>query len=252
MLIDGEAGIGKTALVDEFERRVAGNVPDLRIARGQCIEDFGGTEPYYPALQAVGELCHTSSRESVVAALAEHAPTWLVQFPALLTPERREILQREILGATRQRMVREICDALEAMASTQPLMLVFEDLHWVDPSTIDLISALARRRSAARLILLGTSRPVDAGHPLNRMHQDLVVHRLCQEILLDPLTERAVARVLEVAGVAGVSFSTTITAAAMDVPPEHFEEICDRLSRRQRLLRAMGVQRLPDGTLFPL
>ena len=333
VLIDGEAGIGKTALVDEFERQVAGNVPDLRIARGQCIEDFGDTEPYYPALQAVGELCHTSSRESVVAALAQHAPTWLVQFPALLTPERREVLQREILGATRQRMVREICDALEAMASTQPLMLVFEDLHWVDPSTVDLISALARRRSPAQLILLGTSRPVDAGHPLNQMHQDLVVHRLCQEILLDPLTEQAVVqylssdstgtpapaglarlvyqrsegnplfivaaldnmtrtglisheegavqlrvkleevdvgvpetlgkmieaqierlsaeeqRVLEVASVAGVSFSPTIAAAAIDVPPEHFEEICDRLSRRQRLLRAMGVQRLPDGAL---
>jgi hypothetical protein len=51
------------------------------------------------------------------------------------------------------------------------LLIIFEDLNWVDHSTVDLISALARRHAPARLMLVGTYRPVDvaiSGHPLMR------------------------------------------------------------------------------------
>ena len=58
----------------------------------------------------------------------------------------REALQREILGLTRERMVREIGDALDSITAEAALLLMFEDLHWVDDSTLDLISALGRRR----------------------------------------------------------------------------------------------------------
>lgn len=78
--ITGEAGVGKTALVDDFQRRAAANIPSLRIARGQCVEGFGGKEPYYPVLEALGGLCRLLGEE-VVQALAAQAPTWLVQFP---------------------------------------------------------------------------------------------------------------------------------------------------------------------------
>ena len=64
----------------------------------------------------------------------------------------RESLQREILGATRERMVRETGEALETITAESPLLLVPEDLQWVDPSTVDLISSLARGRGAARLM----------------------------------------------------------------------------------------------------
>jgi len=47
-------------------------------------------------------------------------------------------------------MLREIGDALEAIASRSPLVIVFEDLQWVDYSTVDLISVLARRRTQRR------------------------------------------------------------------------------------------------------
>jgi hypothetical protein len=58
-------------------------------------------------------------------------------------PEQRDALQREILGNTRERMVREICEALEGAVAQTPLLVILEDLHWVDPSTLDLISAFA-------------------------------------------------------------------------------------------------------------
>src|SRR5947209_8562451 len=101
--------------------------------------------------------------------LGGQAPTWLVQFPALLTPDRGEILRREVLGATPERMLREIGDALEAIASRSPLVIVFEDLQWVDYSTVDLISVLARRRTAAKVMLVGTYRDDEvalSAHPL--------------------------------------------------------------------------------------
>src|SRR6202022_69785 len=145
VFITGEAGIGKTALVEEFRRQLAATALSLRIARGQCVEGYGGKEAYYPMLEALGRLCAGAEGEALVRVLAAHAPTWLVQFPALLKDEHRETLQREILGATRERMLREIGEALETITAESPLLLLLEDLQWVDPSTVDLISALARR-----------------------------------------------------------------------------------------------------------
>ncbi len=199
VFITGEPGIGKTALADEFQRQAAAEVAGLRIARGQCIEGYGGKEAYYPMLEALGELCRGPGGESVVQTLAAQAPTWLVQFPALVNREQRELLQREILGATRQRMLREIGDSLETIASASPLLLVFEDLQWVDYSTVDLISALARRRAPAKLMLIATKRPLDMvlpEHPLKALKEDLLVHQLCQEIVLEPLGEAEVAEYL--------------------------------------------------------
>src|SRR6185503_16610651 len=84
------------------------------------------------------------------------------QFPGHVRPEQRDALQQEILGSTHGRMVREICEALEAFTSRHPLILVLEDLHWADASTLDFISAFARRREAANVLIIGTYRPVDA------------------------------------------------------------------------------------------
>ena len=194
IFVTGEAGIGKTTLVDRFQQH-AQHQPNVRIARGQCIEGFGGIEAYYPMLEALGSLLQQED-DSLVPTLAKRAPTWLIQFPALVTPEQREPLQREILGSTRERMVREICETLEVITAQTPLVVILEDLHWVDPSTLDLISALARRRELSKLLLLGTYRPVDVvltQSPLKALKQDLLVRRLCREIAIERLEESNVA-----------------------------------------------------------
>jgi len=189
--ITGEAGIGKSTLVDVFQQTAAFH-PNLRIVRGQCVEGFGGKESYYPVLEALGQLLRESDSSPLVQALAKRAPTWLIQFPSLVKTEQREALQREIFGATRERMVREMCELLEAMTEQNPMVLILEDLHWVDGSTLDLISALARRRGPAKLMLLGTYRPADviiSQSPLKALKQDLLVHNLCDEIALERLDE---------------------------------------------------------------
>ncbi|MBZ5583049.1 MAG: AAA family ATPase [Acidobacteriia bacterium] len=193
VFVSGEAGIGKTTLVDVFQQQAVRH-PGLRIARGQCIEGFGGIEAYYPMLEAMGSLLRGA--EDLIHTIATRAPTWMIQFPQLVKPEQREALQREILGSTRERMLREICEALEGIGAQTPLLVLLEDLHWVDSSTLDLISAFARRREPAKVLLLGTYRPVDvilSQSPLKTLKQDLLVRRLCHEIVMERLEEPDVA-----------------------------------------------------------
>jgi predicted ATPase len=56
-------------------------------------------------------------------------------------------------------------------------------------------------------------------------------------------------QVLEAASVAGVSFSTSVKAAAADIDADEFENICERLSRRQKIVRAAGSRQFPDGSV---
>src|ERR1700722_7905496 len=193
VFITGEPGIGKTALAEVFRRQVAISDLSVRIAHGQCIEGYGSKEAYGPILDALGRLGRGPQAEPIVRILTADAPTWLAQLPALLTREHRDMLQREIFGATRERMLREIANALDSITAETALLLILEDLHWVDDSTADLISALARRRTPAKLMLLATCRPLEpAGHSLRRLIPDLLVHRLCREIALNPLSEAEV------------------------------------------------------------
>src|SRR5260221_5977766 len=157
-------------------------------------------------LESLGQLTKDPDGNPVVQVMAKPAPTWLIQFPSLVKAEQREALQKEILGATRERMVREICEALESLTAQDPLVLVLEDLHWVDPSTLDFISALARRRGPAKLLLLATYRPADviiSGSPLKALKQDLVLHDLGHEISLERLEESDVSEYLAIKFVRG-------------------------------------------------
>jgi DNA-binding winged helix-turn-helix (wHTH) protein len=337
VFVTGEAGIGKTALVEHFQRQALADIPGIRIACGQCIEGYGGKEAYYPMLEALGQLCRAPGGESIIQLLSAQAPTWLVQFPTFMKRERPEILRRETWGATRERMLREIGEVLEAISSKGALLLVFEDLHWVDHSTVDLISALARHRTSSKLMLIGTYRPVDvvlAGHPLNALKQDLLVHQLCHEVALEPLGEAEVAtyladpsdapppeglvrlvhrhsegnplfmvaalehmagrgfilhekgswklkvaveeidlevpenlrqmievqiehltteeqRALEVASITVAGFSPSVNASAANLDLEHFEELCEELSRRYHIVRSAGSQRFPNESFSP-
>ena len=122
VFVTGEAGIGKTTLVDAFLLQ-ATRSSDFHIARGQCVEGFGGKEAYYPVLEALGQLLRLDAGGPVFEVLWKQAPTWLIQFPSLIKPEHKDKLQREILGSTRERMLREICEALEVLTAESPLCL---------------------------------------------------------------------------------------------------------------------------------
>src|SRR5262249_24780271 len=90
-------------------------------------------------------------------------------------------------GTTRERMLRELAEAVETLTRERPLVLVLEDLHWSDYATIDWLALVARRRAAARLLVLGTYRPAEAlahAHPVWPLTQELQRHRQCLAPLL--------------------------------------------------------------------
>lgn len=195
VFVTGEPGIGKTTLVEAFLQEIS-SVPKICIARGQCLEQFGEGEAYLPVLEAISRLGRDAHRQNFVGLLTTHAPTWLAQIPSLMNAAESALLEPRLLGATRERMLREMAETIEALTAENPLVLVLEDLHWSDYSTLDLVSYLARRRAPARLMLIGTYRPVELilnEHPLKSIKRELQMHRLCRELPLEYLTETAVA-----------------------------------------------------------
>ena len=336
VFVTGEPGIGKTALAEEFQRQVALGERSVHIAHCQCIEGYGSKEAYGPMLDALGRLCRGPQARPIVQILSAEAPTWLAQLPGFLTREHREIVQREILGARREGMLREIGDALESVTAETALLLVFDDLHWVDDSTVDLISGLARRRDPAKLMLLATCRTLVAAlprHPFRALMRDLLVHRLCREIALIPLSDLEVEEylsaqspasrppqglsalvhrhtegnplfmvaalehmakrrlltrangqwqlqvpleqiefevpddlrhmieaqfdplsaqersALELASIAGASFSASVIGAAAQIDSHSLEDLYEELSRRHQIVKWVGTQFLPDGSV---
>jgi predicted ATPase len=193
VFVTGEAGMGKTTLVDAFLADVAA-AQTAWIGRGQCIDHSGAGEAYLPLLDALGRLGWGPDGARLVACLRQYAPTWLVQLPAVVGEEERAALQQGH-GGTPQRMLRELAEALEAFTAVQPLILVLEDLHWSDASTVEALVLLARRREAARLLVLGTYRPVELilrQHPLKAGKQELQLHGHCAEVPLGYLPVAAV------------------------------------------------------------
>ena len=247
VFVTGEPGIGKTTLADEFQRQAAAASP-VRVTRGQCVEGYGGKEAYYPVLEALNNLCRGPEGESVVQILAARAPTWLVQFPALLTRQQRETLQREIQGSTLQRMLREIIDAFETITSENSLILILEDLNWADPFTVDLISALGRGRGTAKLMVIGTYRTGDVALSdlLKAVKQDLLVHRLCLELALEPLQEEEIAAYL--AAEAGEASSLVGLAALIhrhsEGNPLFMVAALDHMIQRGFVIREAGAWKL--------
>ena len=194
VFLSGEAGIGKTALVDHLLTQMSASGP-VWIGRGQCLEHHCLGEAYLPLLEALGQLCQDPKGEPVRAALSRYAPLWLAQMPGLLKTGEREAVQRQLQNSGHERMLREFVEAVEAMAAETMVVLVFEDLQWSDSATLDALTYLARRWSPIRLYLIGTYRPAEAvvsGHPLPQMLQELYGRRQCEELALELFTEAEV------------------------------------------------------------
>ncbi len=197
IFLSGEAGIGKSTVLEGFIAHASAR-DGVLIGRGQCVEHRGESEPYLPVIDALGRLCHRDNGGRVAETIRNHAPSWLAQMPALLeeadAPGKTPVAQ----GATQQRMLREIAEALERLSTYRIVILALEDLHWTDPSTLTLLDLLARRPERARLMIIGTHRPIatlPAEHQLRATVRELV-GRYCEDMRLGPLSSSEVAEYL--------------------------------------------------------
>ena len=175
VFVSGEAGVGKTTVVEMYLTRLAAG-GEVWTARGQCVEHTGEGEPYLPFLEALQQLGQGPARDTVRAVLRQYAPMWLAHLPGLVSEAELERLQDSLHGLTPTRMLRELAEALEVLTAERLLVLLLEDVQWSDCSTVEALAYLAQRPEPARLLVLGTYRPVEVllqGHPLRGMVQEL-------------------------------------------------------------------------------
>ena len=194
VFVTGEAGIGKTTLVEAFLRRHA-SAASAWAAQGRCVEQYGTGEAYLPILEALEQLAHAVGADRMRDVLLRYAPAWLAQLPWLAHDADANTLRGASTEGSAHRMLREIAQALEMLAAEQPIVLWLEDLHWSDPSSLAVLAFLAGRREPARLLLMASFRPAEAqaeASPLHGLALQLVQRGQATALALEPLDEAAV------------------------------------------------------------
>jgi tetratricopeptide (TPR) repeat protein len=159
------------------------------------VEHYGAGEAYLPLLEALSRVCRGADGPELFSQLRRFAPSWAIQLAGLLPAAEQDTLPRQAQDVTHERLLRELAEGIEALSRARPLLLLFEDLHWSDYSTVEALSVLARRHEPARLLIMGTYRPVELilrEHPLKAVRQELQVHGQCQTLTLGYLNAAAI------------------------------------------------------------
>jgi predicted ATPase/GTPase SAR1 family protein len=198
VVVSGEAGVGKTTLVEAFVHQLAERGEAVRVGRGRCSERLAGSEAYLPVLEALDSLQRSEHLGSLSRLIRALAPSWYSQ---LIPPRDNDSsaarLAAETAGGSQERLKREIASLLEEIGRIQPVVLWFDDVHWADPSTTDLIGYLARRLDSTRLLIVATLRSSELAqmrHPFLSLKLDLLARGLCREITPSFLDEAAIER----------------------------------------------------------
>ncbi len=197
VFVSGDAGMGKTLLVREFLSRARRRQPPLTLFRARCVEQYGAREAYLPFLDGLAQLLKGRARERTLELLRRHAPTWQLQLASEVgSADAKQRLELQTIGATKERMLREMGDLFAAVSRVAPVFGVIEDLQWADPSTVDLLRHLAERVPRQPMLVLATFRPAGlttAGQPLKSFVLDVRAQPHCHELALGPLSEGDVA-----------------------------------------------------------
>jgi predicted ATPase len=196
--VAGEPGLGKTTLVEDFLDEVLQGDPACQIARGRSSERLAGAEAYLPFLEALESLTRSPAAQNFGRAMKAIAPSWYTQ----LATSQDSSLDRVIAEsptASQERMKRELVAFLQEFSTRSPLVLFFDDLHWADTSTIDIIAYLATKLSSMRLLIVAAYRSSEmllTRHPFLSVKLDMQSRGLCQEMPLELLTCEDVERFL--------------------------------------------------------
>jgi predicted ATPase len=200
LCVAGEPGIGKTTLVEDFLSDLAAAGQTCTVAQGRCSERLSGTEAYLPFLEALENLLHGQDGDAVARMMKVAAPTWYAQVVPLAAEDSSfaRVLE-QAKAVSQERLKRELGAFLQEASRPRPLLLFFDDLHWADASTVDLLAYIGTKCAALRLLLVLTYRPTDlllSKHPFVPVKQDLQARGVCREVALELLGRPDVERYL--------------------------------------------------------
>jgi DNA-binding CsgD family transcriptional regulator len=195
VLLGGEAGVGKTRLVEEAAGRA--NDAGARVLAGSCIEMGGEGLPFGPLAHVFRSLMRDTSPEELDAFVGP-ARSELARVLPDLDPDSAPSAAPLGEGGT-ARLLELVVGVIERIAADRPLMFVIEDLHWADRSTLDLVALLVRALHADRVLVVASFRTdeLHRSHPLRPLVTGWERVRAVQRIELGRLGRAEVAQQLE-------------------------------------------------------
>jgi transcriptional regulator with XRE-family HTH domain/tetratricopeptide (TPR) repeat protein len=192
LVVAGEPGVGKTRLSQEAT--LACRDRGFVVATGRCYEPHR-TVPYYPFLEALSSL-YGAAPYTVRAQVPTRWPYVMELLPegpgGALTATGASPQEEQ------QRLFRAVTGLLRAISEVAPVALLFDDLHWADDASVELLQHLARHARAHRVLLLGSYRDVEVGHqhPLERALRDLERERLVERVSVRRLDHEGTASLI--------------------------------------------------------
>lgn len=199
VFIGGEPGVGKTRLAEELA--AGARERGFFTLTGRCYDMEGGL-PYQPFIEVLECLVRVAPVADIEQWLAEAGPDLARLAPGLrrLFPSLPAAEPPPEEG--RHMLLNAWSDFLERAGGTQPILLILEDVHWADESSLLLLQHLARRVAEMRVLILSTYRDVELGlsRPLASTLQELVRQRLADDLVLRPLREQDVVEMVAAQG----------------------------------------------------
>lgn len=197
VLIAGEAGVGKTRLTEEVAQEV--RRLGLLVTLGHC-QEMEGAPPYLPLIEQINHAARIVNPEALREALGDSAPE-----VAKLLPDLRkrysDIPDPVTLPPEQERhyLQHGVCEFIERAARVQPMLLIFENLHWADESSLLVLNHLAQRLHEIPVLVIGTYRhdEVNPGSPFAEVLPHLLRYGLAQEFVLTRFNEDGVSALLE-------------------------------------------------------
>ncbi|MFL6252617.1 MAG: ATP-binding protein, partial [Actinomycetes bacterium] len=202
-LIAGDAGVGKTRLLDELAARAEGR--GVRVLVGGCMEVGDVGLPYVPFVDALRDLGTRPGEAEVAAPLAAALPSLGRLLPELATDHGPPPPPGD--GFERVQLFDGVLSLLVRLSELSPLLLVIEDLHWADRSTRDLLAFLVRTLRGGRVALVASYRSdeLHRRHPLRPLLAELVRLPAVERLELAPFTRAELDEHLE--AIAGAPLS---------------------------------------------
>ena len=168
VMLAGPPGIGKTCTAQQVARHAAAQ--DMLVLWGRCPEE-AGAPPYWPWLHAVRQYVAAHDEAAALATLGTAAGHFAALDPglALRLPPHPPLAPPADAAQARFQLFDAITGFWQRAAARQPLLLVLDDLHCADVSSLRLLEFVARESAASRLLLLGTYRDAEVTrtHPLS-------------------------------------------------------------------------------------
>jgi DNA-binding winged helix-turn-helix (wHTH) protein/tetratricopeptide (TPR) repeat protein len=240
-LISGEAGIGKTRLCAEISREAEKN--GLTVLVGHCSEQEA--VPYLPFVEILESwVDRWDSADDLRRAIGEDGPELARLLPKLrrAIPDLAPPLEMAADQARRQ-LFNSFSNFIAQRSKEQPTMLVLEDLHWADDSTLALITHLSHRHSELPLMMVGTYREseIDVSPSLSRTLEGLIRGRLATQLRLEGLPSAEVAQLLHsLSGQAPPAAVVSEIHGETGGNPFFVEELFQHLTEENRLYDDAG------------